>query len=236
MQHPALSQIEGYWDGLRRGRPVPLRAEVDPRGIDQALEYAFILERIAPGIARFRLAGQHLNTLMGMEVRGMPMTALFSPDARRRVTEALEHLFEEPARIRIQLVSPGTAGRPELTGTLVLLPLKSDLGDISRALGCLVSEGSTGRTPRRFDVERVDITSLLGDRGEYDVQRTERRTQHAPAGLSEPEPPRYTTAESAPAAEPDVPPAPDAGSAAGPGGARPDGSRPPHLRLVHSRD
>ena len=37
---------------------------------------------MAPSVARFRLAGAHLSELMGMEVRGMPMTALFLPDAR----------------------------------------------------------------------------------------------------------------------------------------------------------
>ncbi|MEM1421046.1 MAG: PAS domain-containing protein, partial [Pseudomonadota bacterium] len=61
MQHPGLSLVEAYWEGLRAGRLVPRRADVDPRGIDQALEYSFILERIAPGMARFRLAGMHLN-------------------------------------------------------------------------------------------------------------------------------------------------------------------------------
>ena len=60
---------------------MPRRAEIDPRGIENALEYAFILERIAPGMARIRLAGIHLSDLMGMEVRGMPLTSFI--DAAR---------------------------------------------------------------------------------------------------------------------------------------------------------
>ena len=63
-------------------RAVPMRSDVDPRGIERSLEHAFILERIAPQMARFRLAGMHLTDLMGMEVRGMPTTALFAPAAR----------------------------------------------------------------------------------------------------------------------------------------------------------
>ena len=56
-----MAQMRAYWEGLRADRLVPQRAEVDPRGIERALEYAFILDRIAPGIGRFRLAGMHLT-------------------------------------------------------------------------------------------------------------------------------------------------------------------------------
>ena len=68
-----LADLRSYWDSLRKGRAVPDRADVEPKGIRRALDYAFILERIAPGAARFRLAGRHLVDLMGMEVRGMPV-------------------------------------------------------------------------------------------------------------------------------------------------------------------
>ena len=64
-----LTDLRDYWQSLRRGRAVPARADVEPHGISRALDYAFVLERIAPGAARFRLAGRHLIDLMGMEVR-----------------------------------------------------------------------------------------------------------------------------------------------------------------------
>lgn len=161
MQHSAISQLETYWQGLRNGRVVPSRSDVDPRGIDQALEYAFILERIAPGMARFRLAGMHLNDLMGMEVRGMPITSFFVPDARRQISDALEHVFEEPSIARFKLVAERGIGKPQAEAELIILPLKSDLGDISRALGCLVCPGEIGRTPRRFSVEEYGVEPLV---------------------------------------------------------------------------
>lgn len=161
MQHPGLSLVEAYWEGLREGRLVPRRADVDPRGIDQALEFAFILERIAPGMARFRLAGMHLNDLMGMEVRGMPLTSFFVPEARPMISETLEHVFEEPATARLLLAGERGLGKPELEAELLLLPLKSDLGDISRVLGCLVARGDVGRTPRRFTVTETRRNPLL---------------------------------------------------------------------------
>ncbi|MEM8554461.1 MAG: PAS domain-containing protein [Pseudomonadota bacterium] len=161
MKHGAISQLEAYWTGLRNGRLVPNRSDVDPRGIAGALEYAFILERIAPGMARFRLAGMHLNDLMGMEVRGMPITSFFVPDARRQISDALEHVFEEPAVARFKLVAERGIGKPQNNAELIILPLKSDLGDVSRALGCLVYEGDIGRTPRRFVVDSLQIEPLL---------------------------------------------------------------------------
>ena len=159
--HPAIAQVEAYWHGLRESRALPLRSDIDPRGIRRALEYTFILEKIAPGLGRFRLAGQHLNELMGMEVRGMPLTSLFEPEARRDVTDHLTRVFEAPEGVVMQLGSTRSIGRPALFGELLLLPLKSDLGDVSRALGCLVTKGDVGRAPRRFSVNHVRVTPLI---------------------------------------------------------------------------
>ncbi|WBU54398.1 PAS domain-containing protein [Paracoccus sp. SCSIO 75233] len=144
--------LRDYWEGLRRGRVVPDRADVQPRGIAAALDYAFILERIAPGAARFRLAGRHLVDLMGMEVRGLPFCALFNPDSRGRLSDVLETVFQAPQIAEIKLRSPQTYARPELNGRMLILPLKSDLGDITRALGCVVNPGEMGRAPRRFEI------------------------------------------------------------------------------------
>ena len=74
-----LAEVRGYWEGLRKGSDLPRRDEIDPRGIVGALENTFLLERVAPGVARFRLAGMQLHDLMGMDVRGMPLTALIGP-------------------------------------------------------------------------------------------------------------------------------------------------------------
>ncbi len=216
MKHPAIAQIEGYWEALRGDRQVPLRAEVDPRGIDQALENAFILERIAPTVARFRLAGMHLNELMGMEVRGMPVTALFDPADRATVTALLEHVFEEPAKARMRLeAAPGSWTQPGAVGELILLPLRSDLGDISRALGCLVTDGApVGRAPHRFRVAAEEIKPLQG------LVRTVRQSDYPG--------PETRRTEDAPALHEDAAPFDNDASAAA--------SRAPHLRLVHDSD
>ncbi|MDV7269755.1 PAS domain-containing protein [Thioclava sp. A2] len=155
------NEMRAYWEALRGGRLVPSRADVDPRGIDRALECAFILERVAPGMGRFRLAGMHLNDLMGMEVRGMPLTAFFAPVGRKQIAEIIEAMFQQPAIVEIDLRAETAIGKPELKAKLLILPLKSDLGDVTRALGCLVAEGDIGRTPRRFEVVASTVTPII---------------------------------------------------------------------------
>lgn len=135
-----LRQVEAYWCALRNGAAVPRRAQIDPRGLENVLEYAFILERIAPGVARFRLAGQHLNTLAGMEVRGMPLSAFFTPSGRIHISAALEHVFDAPAVAELLLQGKPKFGRAAPKARIILLPLQDENGEITRALGVLVAE------------------------------------------------------------------------------------------------
>lgn len=156
-----LAQVEAYWEALRGNRLMPRRSDIDPRGIEGALSHAFIVERVAPGQARLRIAGSHLSDLMGMEVRGMPITSFFTNAARPAVAEALEAVFQKPAQTTLHLSAEAAYGHPLLEGRMLLLPLKSDLGDVSRALGCLVAVGDPGRTPRRFDLTHQEPRRLF---------------------------------------------------------------------------
>ncbi len=155
-----IRQAEAYWAALRDGADIPFRSQIDPRGLEQVLEYVFILERIAPGIARFRLAGQHLCKLAGMEVRGMPLTAFFTPASRDHVSATLEHVFDTPAVAELALEAERQSLRGACEARIILLPLKSDMGDCTRILGVLVADGDFGRQPRRFDATGTDLRDL----------------------------------------------------------------------------
>jgi hypothetical protein len=161
-QTGAIARVESYWETLRDGRIMPCRSEVDPRGIAGALENAFVLERVARGVGRFRLAGMHLNDILGMEVRGMPLTSLILPGSRDDMNAVLAAVFDEPAVARLSLVSDSGFGRPKFAARMVLLPLRSDLGDVSRVLGCFVTDGKIGRAPRRFDIVERTQRTLIG--------------------------------------------------------------------------
>ena len=197
---PAIAELEAYWNDLRGTRAVPMRSEVDPRRIEDCLEYAFILERIAPGLGRFRLAGTHLNDLIGMEVRGMPLTSIFAPSSRDEIGQALEEVFTQPSIVSVSVSADRGFGKPPMDGRLLLLPLKSDFGDISRALGCLVTNGQIGRAPRRFMVRELSKTVVTsGNASSISPQAVAPKSPPAPtrperdatpvAGMAEPSAP-----------------------------------------------
>ncbi len=164
---PVLDKIERYWNEVRAKRLVPSRCEIDPRGMEGVLGHAFILERITGGLARFRIAGSHLTDLSGLELRQMPISALFLPDSREILSEALEASFDQPAVVRMRIQSAAGFGRDRLVGEMILLPLRSDLGDVDRILGGIVLEGKIGRTPRRFEILSQTRQSLTGYAGPH---------------------------------------------------------------------
>ncbi len=160
--YPAIAQVDAYWEGLRRGRPMPDRAEIDPRGIEGALEFAFVLERVAPGVARVRIAGAHLADLLGMDVRGMPLTAFFVPDARARIERAVEAVLGDAQVADVTLTGERGIGRPALPARLLLAPLANAGGrGMPRLLACLESHGTIGRAPRRFAVEQMQMRRIV---------------------------------------------------------------------------
>ena len=190
-----LAELRSYWEELRHGRAIPARADVEPKGIRRGLDYAFVLERIAPGAARIRLAGRHLVDLLGMEVRGMPICAVVNPSSRGLFSDVLETVFKGPQIAQLTLRSEAGYGRTAMLGHMLILPLKSDLGDVTRALGCVIGLGEVGRAPRRFDLVSHELTPVIP--GAEIVQPTA-----SAAGFAEPPTPWQATSravETAPA-------------------------------------
>ena len=156
----AMSQVESYWEALRGSRLVPKRSEIDPRGIEHALEYTFVLERIAIGMARFRIAGSHLCNIMGMEVRGMPLSSFITPSGHETLGSVLEDVFQSPSACELEMEAEVGRKKPAMEARMVLMPLRSDLGDVSRILGCFVAKGELGTQPRRFEIVTTKLRCL----------------------------------------------------------------------------
>ena len=150
-------EVENYWGSLLRDGEIPMRSAVDPRAIQNALEYCFIAERVTSTMSRLRVTGNHLSDLMGMSVSGMPLACLFTADSRKILADATDKLFNEPAIIHMEVNSDGPS---QMTGEMVLLPMRSDLGDVTRVLGCMVTHGRIHRAPRRFDITNVRVRSV----------------------------------------------------------------------------
>lgn len=153
-RHAPVARALHHWDRLRGGRAMPGRDELDPADLGDALEYLFIAEPVAPGVARLRLAGQHLSLLLGMEPRGMPLCALFDAPARDAIAQAVDQTVRMGLRALMPLGASGGIGRPALDGVMALMPLAAAAWETgtqpARLLGALHMRGTIGRTPRRL--------------------------------------------------------------------------------------
>ncbi len=144
-----FAQLRAYWEALRPPGGLPDRAAIDPRGLLDILDRVFLVERIGPGTTRLRLAGSRLCDLFGIDLRGMPLTGLFAPDARDAAAAAADRVFDDPAILTLSLRAP--AG----DGALLMLPVAGRSGAPDHALGCLVCPPRGWRRPGRFAVRGV---------------------------------------------------------------------------------
>lgn len=210
-----LRLLETYWRGLAdESGEIPLRSQIDPRGIESALEYAFLAERIAPSHAKLRVSGTHLNDLMGMETSGMPLSTLFTPDARDALGDAVSRVFSEGAIVHMKLEAEEGLGKASLDARMILLPLRSDMGDLTRMIGALATTGRIGRTPRRFTIAETEFRPAFG--GGRTAAATYRQDERPAPELSEAPAPFQADPSRQP---PDRP-----------------SRKPPHLRLIVDND
>ena len=173
----ALQQVRAYWEALRDNGRLPLRSAIDPRGLATALEQVFLIERIAPGHARFRLAGNLFHDLMGMDVRGMPFSTLLDPVARQRLQPVLEDVFTDATALHLGLEAERGLGRPALSGRMLLLPLRETGDEPMMALGVLAVSRTVGRASRRFGlgslrneaIFQTEVVSRISRRAEGPV-------------------------------------------------------------------
>lgn len=180
-----IRQAEAYWTALRDGNSIPKRSDVDPRGLENLLHCSFIVESVAPGVARFRLAGRQIAEITGMEVRGMPLTALFTPLSRNAVSAALTEVFEMPAIAEFVLSSETRIARPQFEAHMVLLPLKDDFDRVTRSLGVIVADTKNNPNPVRFDIVGKTARPVSGPM--YETQSDPIRTPAKTPGLAEPD-------------------------------------------------
>ncbi len=132
----AIKEVEAYWHGLRGDNDIPERSKIDPRGIQNALPYSFILECVAPRVARLRIAGSKVSDVLGLDVRGMPATCLIAPRRRALFGDILEDVFEMPAKATINMTWD-KARSSTVQAQMILLPLQDHEGKTTRVLGCL---------------------------------------------------------------------------------------------------
>lgn len=195
-----LSSLKTYWDRLRAGRVAPYRAEIDPRQFESALENMFIIEKLAPDNMRIRLAGMKICEMMGMEVRGMQPGFLIDAADRVRFDRLLNVVMSEPAVVELRLAAPNRVGTYH--ATMLMMPLRSDFGDINRVIGCTSGEGDLFAPPLVFAIEDVAVTPVEPSHGSEARQPmpgfAEAQAVFAPPPPAAPPPPKLRSIEGNP--------------------------------------
>ena len=136
MENPNTQALYRYWNELRAGRDAPGRSEVDPRRISGSLETMFILESRDDGQMRFRLAGTKLCEWLGMEARGCMAEAVMAPGHELEMADLARRVLRSPGVGVMRLRAVDGAGT-DWSGEALLLPLRSELGDLARVMGCV---------------------------------------------------------------------------------------------------
>lgn len=152
----ALRTIESYWTGLACGGHLPRRSQIDPAAIQDALEYAFLADRIGACHARLRVAGGAVAQVFGEDVAGVLLSMILTPSARSRFDAGLRDCFETGQSLEIELC----ASRRSITARMTLYPLCNEEARVMHLLGCLVVSGAGPEAPVRFD----DVTIVARDR------------------------------------------------------------------------
>jgi hypothetical protein len=160
MKDKIIKDLFAYWDHLRGERLVPTRSEIDPRKIKGTLEHTFILEAVKNGSPRFRLAGIEVCDLLGMELRGMPISALFEPVDREILSNIVANVLQGPQIAQLRLEGQLAGGRSVL-GHMILMPLRDENRNLTRILGAATLDRELMRPPVRFTIKSKHITRIV---------------------------------------------------------------------------
>jgi hypothetical protein len=167
LRDPALRAAIGYWDSLRGTRCLPARMEIDPAMMRPHLQDTAILEIACPGSLRIRLGGARINTLLGMDVRGLPLRSLFDLSERARISAEMEAAIGAARLLILDVTSPAPRfGRPEtetLRAQIAVLPMTdADLAP-TRALyvmGAVNGETRKADAPHRWWATQIHALPL----------------------------------------------------------------------------
>ena len=170
MSDPVLDSLRSYWENLRAGRIAPYRSEIDPREFKHALENMFILEIVGEKNIRVRLAGMKMCEMMGMEVRGMSPRAFMMPGDREKFDATILEVVEKPAVTELVMETVDYNGRSG-TAYVLMMPLRSDFGEITRILGCITDAGEMYEAPVRMRITRTNTDLIIFDQNKEGEER-----------------------------------------------------------------
>ena len=121
MKHRNNHFAVGYWSLIRRGRPAPDQADVDPKALKRLLPFVFLLDARHASFV-YRLAGTTLCERYGGELRGRDFLAQWDRDSRTRLPALLMEALTESTPVWLTSVGT-TEDRKMIEIETVLMPM-----------------------------------------------------------------------------------------------------------------
>ena len=158
-QKNTIMILQNHWDSLREGNLPPFRSEISPREMPDVLDTLFILEHLAEGDTRVRIAGLQICEMMGMEVRGRAAEGFFTDADSAEFRDLRNAVMQGPDIAHLELEGRDTTGKAALL-EMVLLPLRSDFGEVNRIIGCLSAPDTGFAAPLQFSILTAELTPV----------------------------------------------------------------------------
>lgn len=168
MTHSTIKTLRAHWDEICDSDLPPFRADISPRSMPDVLDTLFILEQVGPNDIRVRIAGLKICEMMGMEVRGQSPMTFFQDNARGRFGNVLSEVLGQPKVVTLGLDTVDKLGNTSHV-EMLLLPLRSDFGDISRVIGCVTVPDTGFTAPIRYYISSVNTEDPFKNRPSSDV-------------------------------------------------------------------
>jgi len=169
LNHPNTQKLLNYWDGLRQGRTVPSRQDVQPQHIKRLLPNIFMLERFDEDHLVFRLAGTRLCERYGREFRAHNFLSLWRGADRFRMRDFLHQAMKKPTPGLIKCRAE-SLDRIAIDVEMLILPMADPQGAITRIMGSAYSLTNSDLLSHRKLVNQwiLDLSFISGDQ-EFEI-------------------------------------------------------------------
>ncbi|MGB0497006.1 MAG: PAS domain-containing protein [Rubricella sp.] len=176
MRNEIGSSIHAYWDGLRRGRLLPRRTELNPVAIESALAHLVVAERRVDGPARIRIGGIRLCDMAGGSVRALPLRALWRVEEQERIERLIDTVFTGPSILDLTC-NASANGVVERRAAVTLLPLSDEGGACTRLFGSITVDGpALPRSGLQLSILRERVTPVRMPTEDYGFEDAQRQT------------------------------------------------------------
>ena len=136
MKHAYSRELYEHWNRLRGTARAPRRSAIEPFDLRRILGATFILEAIDPLTFRFRLAGTHLCSAYGRELKGEDFLSFWADEDTKAVAAVLASVTDEASGGVLGATGYSRSGR-NTAYEFLLLPLVNEGPAYDRVLGLM---------------------------------------------------------------------------------------------------